>query len=191
MKQHVCPWWVGYILVNPLRKLYQNPETILAPFVKPGMTVLEVGSGMGFFTIPLARLVAATGRVIAVDIQERMLEGVRTRARRAGVEDRVHTVLCEPDKLQTPFPADFCLVFAVAHEAPDVRTFFAQVRAAMQDSGTLLLAEPKSHVSEAEFAAAVTEAGAAGFSLLSRPSIRGSRSALFGVNRNPLISRRS
>jgi ubiquinone/menaquinone biosynthesis C-methylase UbiE len=181
VKQHVCPWWIGYILVSPLRKLFQNPDTILAPYIKPDMTVLEVGSGMGFFTIPLARLVGATGRVIAVDIQERMLKGVRTRARRAGVEDRVHTVLCEPNGLETPFPADFSLVFATAHEAPDIRTFFRQVHAALKPAATLLLAEPKLHISETDFAGIVREAESTGFAAVTRPTIKGSHCALFAI----------
>ncbi|MCA1960041.1 MAG: class I SAM-dependent methyltransferase [Desulfomonile sp.] len=182
MEQHVCPWWIGYLLANPIRKLFQNPMKILSPYVKTGMTVLEVGSGMGFFTIPLARLVGPEGRVIAVDIQERMLRGVRTRARRAGLEDRVHTVLCEPDKLEAPFPADFSLVFATAHEAPHVGVFFQQIRSALKPAATLLLVEPKYHVSESDFAAIVTDAEWAGFAALSRPMIRGSRSALLAVN---------
>jgi len=41
---HVCPVWVGYLLASPLRKLLQNPDKILAPYVKPGMTVLDVGA---------------------------------------------------------------------------------------------------------------------------------------------------
>ena len=69
MAKHVCPFFMGYLLLNPLRKLLENPDRLLGPFVRPGMTVLEPGCAMGFFTLPLARMVGATGRVIAVDIQ--------------------------------------------------------------------------------------------------------------------------
>ena len=61
----VCPWWAGYILASPLRRLIQDPRSLLAPYVHPGMTVLEPGPGMGFFTLELARLVGPAGRVIA------------------------------------------------------------------------------------------------------------------------------
>lgn len=71
MKKHICPWYVGYLLANPLRRLFQNPKNILRPFIKEGMTILEVGPGMGFFSLPLAKFVGETGRVVCVDLQEK------------------------------------------------------------------------------------------------------------------------
>src|SRR5437867_3779272 len=73
----VCPWWIGYILASPVRKLMHNPHTILAPYVNKGMTVLDFGSAMGFFSIPLAQMVGPAGKVICVDMQEKMLERLK------------------------------------------------------------------------------------------------------------------
>ena len=89
MKNHVCPVWVGYLLLNPLRKFLENPERMFGPYVREGMTVLEPGCGSGFFTLPLARMAGAEGRVIAVDVQEKMLDIVRRRAAKAGLSDRI------------------------------------------------------------------------------------------------------
>ena len=77
MSQGVCPWWFGYFLTCPLRRLAFDPAKFLAPYVQDGMTVLEPGPGMGFFTQELARLVGPRGRVLAVDIQPRMLQALR------------------------------------------------------------------------------------------------------------------
>ncbi|MFC1971060.1 class I SAM-dependent methyltransferase [Chloroflexota bacterium] len=44
-----------------------------------GWTVLDVGPGMGYFTIPLAKLVGDTGKVIAADLQQKMLDGILKR----------------------------------------------------------------------------------------------------------------
>jgi hypothetical protein len=52
----VCPWWLGYLLVNPLRRLIQPPLALLRPYVKEGMTVLEPGPG-------------PAGRVVAIELQ--------------------------------------------------------------------------------------------------------------------------
>ena len=50
MSSQACPFWMGYLLLCPFRRLGQNPDKILRPYVSNGMTVLEVGPGMGFFT---------------------------------------------------------------------------------------------------------------------------------------------
>jgi ubiquinone/menaquinone biosynthesis C-methylase UbiE len=73
----VCPWWIGYLLLSPFRRWGQNPNAVLGPYVTRGMTVLDVGCAMGFFTLDLARLVGSNGRVIAVDLQSRMLRSRR------------------------------------------------------------------------------------------------------------------
>lgn len=69
---NVCPWWIGYFLLNPLRRFLQNPAEIIAPYVREGMTVIEPGAGMGFFTLELAKKVGESGRVIVIDIQPKM-----------------------------------------------------------------------------------------------------------------------
>ena len=51
MSTHTCPWWLGYLLASPLRRLFENPTTRLAPYVREGMFVLEPGPGMGFFAL--------------------------------------------------------------------------------------------------------------------------------------------
>jgi len=85
MAQHVCPWWVGHFLASPFRRFAHNPRKILAPHVRPGMTVLDLGPGMASFTLDLARFAGPAGRVIAVDIQPRMLREVEKRAAKAGL----------------------------------------------------------------------------------------------------------
>ena len=89
MAHRVCPWWLGYLLASPMRRLMQDPGKLLAPYVREGMTVLEPGPGMGFFTLEIARLVGPSGRVVAVDIQPRMLSSLKRRAARAGLLERV------------------------------------------------------------------------------------------------------
>jgi hypothetical protein len=51
MEERVCPWWLGYLLASPVRRLSQDPGAILAPYVREGATVLAPGPGMGFLTL--------------------------------------------------------------------------------------------------------------------------------------------
>jgi ubiquinone/menaquinone biosynthesis C-methylase UbiE len=99
MSHRVCPWWLGYLLASPVRRLLHDPARILAPHVREGMAVLEPGPGMGFFTLELARRVGPSGRVVAIDVQPRMLAGLRRRAARASLERRIETRQARPDSL--------------------------------------------------------------------------------------------
>ena len=145
------------------------------------MTVLEPGPGMGFFTLELARLVGGSGRVIAVDIQPRMLDGLRRRAAKAGVLDRLDARLAAPDSLGLADLAgvvDFTLAFAVVHELPAAAPFFREVAAASKPGARLLLAEPAGHVTASAFDVESRAALDAGFAPVDTPSLSRSHAAL-------------
>jgi len=179
--KRICPWWIGYLLLSPLRRWRQNPHAILEPHVAEGMTVLEPGPGMGFFTLELARLVGPTGRVVAVDVQPKMLSALRRRAGRVGLAERVETRQAAAETMGLDDLAgavDFALAFAVVHELPDAGHFFEEVHAALRPGGRLLLAEPRGHVKEHAFAETLAAAGRAGFVEQARPQIGKSHTAL-------------
>ncbi len=181
MAHHVCPWWLGYTLLNPIRRWRQQPLALLRPFVGSGMTVLEPGCGMGFFTLDLARLAGAEGRVVAVDIQPRMLAGLNRRARKAGLADRIDARLARAETLgieDLDGRVGFALAFAMVHELPDAGRFFGELQRALAPGGTVLLAEPKGHVTAAAFAETLAMARAAGLVDAPGPSIRSSRTAV-------------
>jgi len=181
MAHPVCPWWIGHLLTSPIRQLWQNPRSMLAPFVTEGMTVLEPGPGMGFFTLELARLVGPAGHVVAVDVQPRMLGALRRRASKAGLLDRIETRQVTDDALgigDLAGKVDFVLAFAMVHEVGDAARFFAEVSAAMKRGARLLMSEPVGHVTEARFTATLDLAARFGLRTERRPSIRVSRSAV-------------
>jgi len=178
---HTCPWWFGYFLLNPMRRLAQGPRRVLGPFVRPGMLVVEPGCGMGFFTLGLARLVGPAGRVVAVDLQEKMLAGLRRRAGDAALTDRIETRLATAETLgisDLVGRVDLVLAFYVVHEIRDQAGFFAQVREALKPDGTLLVVEPPLHVSTAAFEASLACAGQAGLQVASRPRIGANRAVV-------------
>ena len=178
----VCPWWLGYVLASPIRRLWQNPARILEPYIRAGMIVVEPGPGMGFFTLELARRVGPAGRVMAVDIQPKMLARLKRRLAAAGLLERVEIRLAEPHSLGLAGfagAADFVLAFAVVHEMPSAESFFAAAAEWLKPGGRLLLAEPAGHVSVAQFDREIALAEKAGLKLMERPSISRSRAALF------------
>ena len=162
----VCPWWLGYLLISPLRKLLQNPEKIIAPLVHEGMTVVEIGPGMGFFTLEIAKKVAASGRVIAIDIQPKMLEQLEQRAEKGKVRQRIETRLAKSDSLGMTDLAeavDLVFAYAVVHELPDERAFFKEAFGVLKRNAVLFIAEPGRHVSVELFNEELQKAQAEGF----------------------------
>jgi cyclopropane fatty-acyl-phospholipid synthase-like methyltransferase len=181
MGHRICPWWIGYVLASPLRRLLQDPVAIIRPYVREGMTVLEPGPGMGFFTLEMARQVGASGRVVAVDVQPRMIAGLKRRLAKAGLLERTDARLASSDSLglqDLRGKVDFALAMAVVHEMPSSRRFFAEVAEAMKPGATLLLAEPAGHVKNDVFEAQLQDAVAAGLEVTDRPTIRRSQAAL-------------
>ena len=175
---HVCPWWFAYTFDNPVRRLLHPPERVLGRWVHPGMTVLDVGCGIGHFTIGMARLVGPGGRVIAADVQEGALAAVRRRVERAGLADRVTTHRCAPRRIGVPGPLDFALAFWMAHETPSQPDFLGEIAAALRPGGKLLIVEPRFHVTEREFEGTLEAAALVGFSVGAAPAIRASRSVV-------------
>ncbi|MGV8039040.1 MAG: methyltransferase domain-containing protein [Thermoanaerobaculaceae bacterium] len=182
MAQHVCPWWLGYGLLLPFRRLLEHPTRMLAPWVREGMLVVEPGCGMGYFTLDLARLVGPAGRVVAVDVQERMLAALRRRAARAGLAERIDA---RPRGQREPRPRR-----PRRHGRPRARhphdprgartrpPSSASCWAALRPGAPLLVIEPKGHVSAVELGASIELAVAAGLEVIQRPIASAPRSAL-------------
>jgi ubiquinone/menaquinone biosynthesis C-methylase UbiE len=185
---HTCPWWFGYFLLNPMRRFAQRPSRILGPFVREGMLVVEPGCGMGFLTLDLVRMVGPQGRVVAIDLQEKMLAGLRRRAARAGLEERLETRLARPDRLgiaDLVGQVDLVLAFYVLHELAEPAAFFGEVAAALKPGGAVLVVEPPLHVSRAAFEARLALAEPAGLRVVERPRIGPNKAALLGHGDRP------
>jgi ubiquinone/menaquinone biosynthesis C-methylase UbiE len=180
MNLKVCPWWLSSALTSRARRLLWNPETILGDCVLEGQTVADIGCGSGFFTLAMARMVGETGRVIAVDIQGKMLSRLLYHAERERLVDRIQIHLSEPDRLGIEVKLDFALLFWVLHETVDPVRLFQEIRSNLKPEARLLLSEPKIHVNESSFAHEVDAARAAHLRPIGERAIRGSRAVLLG-----------
>jgi len=180
-QKFVCPWWVCFTFDNPLRKLLHNPEAILGPYIQPGNNVVDVGAGMGYFSIPMAKLVGPAGHVTAVDIQTKMLSALAKRAQKCGVSERITAHLASPGSLDHHSKADFILAFWMLHEVPDQRRFLAEIYHLLKPAGLFLLVEPIVHVPKKRFLQTLKTAEDVGFFIKENPTIRISHSALLAL----------
>ena len=188
MRNHVCPWWLAYTFDNPLRAFFHRPDQIFAHVVKEGMTVADIGCGMGYFSIGLAKIVKIKGRVIAVDLQKKMLEVLEKRARNSGVFDIIQTHQCKDKEIGIPEPIDFALTFWMVHETTEKKQFLQQIHAILRHSGLLLIAEPKFHVSSFQFEKEIEIARNVGFRVKEEPKIAFSYSVLLEKAQNDPVN---
>lgn len=166
-----CPWWVCFTFDNPIRRRLQNPEKVLQGMVKEGQTIYDIGCGMGYFSLTLARMVGKEGTVVCVDLQKQMLAAARRRAEQAGLADRIRFKQCSEQSLELDTMADFALAFWMVHEVPDQQRLLGEIIKALKPGGALLLVEPKIHVTRQDFDATVSTALSVGFQTAGTPKV--------------------
>ncbi|MCW8803021.1 MAG: class I SAM-dependent methyltransferase [Ignavibacteriaceae bacterium] len=167
----ICPVEKADSLDTRFRRWFQSPKKILKPYIKEGMTVLDLGCGPGFFSVELAKMVGSSGKVIAADLQKGMLEKLKEKIKGTQLENRITLHKCEEDKIGLTDNVDFILAFYVVHEIPDQDKLFAEIETIIKNSGQLLIVEPPFHVSEKAFAETIKKATAAGFKEIERPRV--------------------
>jgi len=181
MKKHVCPWYFGYFLINPFRKFIQDPQKLLINHFKPGMKVIDFGSAMGYFSLPMAKLVRPGGQVFCFDIQQKMLTKLNRRVRNKGLEDIVEPRLISEEIdvwSDVKESIDFVLLFAVIHEVPDPEKVFSTLYQTLKSGGTILFAEPRGHVSKGAFEKSVNNAMNSGFKVKQSLTVNRSHAVL-------------
>jgi ubiquinone/menaquinone biosynthesis C-methylase UbiE len=176
-----CPRRICFTFDNVFRKLFHNPRKILGPYVSPGWTVLDLGPGIGYFTIPLAERVGARGLVIAADVQQPMLDGLSRRAERRGVAERIRLHLCSPACVGVADPVDFILMFWMLHEVRDQDRLFRELLGILKPAGRVLVVEPRLHVTAERFERSLIAADSAGFAVADRPRVALSRAAVLTI----------
>lgn len=147
--------------------------------LQPGETVADIGAGTGGYVNALARAAGAGGKVVAVDISPRALEGLRRRVARDGLTN-VEVVEGAADNPRLAAGSvDAILVVHAYHEMTEHTAMLARMREALKPNGRLVIVEPispsrrdagrdvqtKAHQLAPEFA--IQEVQAAGFQLVS------------------------
>ena len=173
--KRICPWWLAYTFDNPLRRYLHDPQAILTPYLREGMTAIDIGCGMGYFSRSMAKIVGETGNVISVDVQQEMLDITRKRAEKDAVAQHIQFVRVHEDDLFVTERVDFALAFWMVHEVNDTGKFFLQVHKILKPMGTFLIAEPRVHVSNSRFEEMLSIARGSGFMMYDTPRIRFSR----------------
>lgn len=167
----VCSWWQAYLFDNPLRRMIHPAERVLSPYIAEGMVVLDFGCGFGHYALGMARLTGAAGQVVAVDVQQKMLDRTMARARKAGLDEIIRPLCCDSRRIGLHLQLDFALASNSIHETPDPAASMTELFNLLKPGGRLLLLEPRGHLKTKEFESEVSVAKAIGFTEEDSPEI--------------------
>ncbi|OQD59253.1 methyltransferase [Methanobrevibacter arboriphilus JCM 13429 = DSM 1125] len=169
--EDVCSYKRAGFFDSKIRKLFQNPNKILSPYINKGMNVLDLGCGPGFFTLEMANLVGESGKVVAADLQEEMLIKVENKTKNNHLKEIIKLHKTQKDSIGLSEKFDFILIFYMLHEVPNKRKFLGELKNLLKNEGKILIIEPKGHVSKENFEKSVRLIKEKGFKTSKGPKV--------------------
>jgi precorrin-6B methylase 2 len=129
-------------LERPERASEEQPQVAIdALEIKPGQTVADLGAGSGYYSFRIAPLVGPTGKVLAIDIEQHMLETIAERAHRERVANVMTVHSSAQDPHLAPGSVDLLFMVDVYHELEYPYEMMTKVRAALKPGGRVALIE--------------------------------------------------
>ena len=181
--RRICPVEYAGGLDNSFRRFLQNPRKILKPYIHEGLTILDLGCGPGFFSIEIAKMLKDSGKVIAADLQEGMLEKINKKIKGTILEQRISLHKCQEDTIGVTENVDFILVFYMIHEVPNQLNLLKELKSILKPDGKIYIIEPKFHVSKKSFEEMINKTKDIGFEIVDRPRVFFSRTVLVTIKK--------
>lgn len=119
----------------------RSEETLDRMGLEDGQIVVDLGSGPGLFTLPLAARIAPHGIVLAVDIQQGMLDRLKERMMEADVRNVLPILSVSDDPLLPHGKVDWMLLVDVYHEISEPEAMLARMKESLAPGGRILLYE--------------------------------------------------
>ena len=122
------------------RDLWQKPEEVIGALrIQPGQVVADLGSGSGYFTFRLARVVGPDGKVYAVDVDEGMNQYITAQTRERGLAN-IDVILAKPDDPLLP-PSGVHMIFSANtyHFLENRTAYFANASKYLRPGGRVVI----------------------------------------------------
>lgn len=175
---HLHPVEDAKALEGRLRLFLQNPRKILRKYIHPGMTVLDLGCGSGYFTLEMARLLDKRGKVIAADVQKGMLEILNKKLQDSELQKQIQIYHSQEESLGLTGKVDFIFAFYSFHEMKFPDSIIGELTKIAGPETKVLISEQKFHVSKSMFDTIVKKMENKGFEICERPAIFLSRTVI-------------
>ena len=121
------------------RRKWQNPEAVLEKAgLKPGMTLIDIGCGQGFFTLPASRLIGPSGKVFGLDKDEIVISGLRIKASAEGLKNIETITGAAEDNVVCSACADMVFLGIVLHDYNDPSKVLKNAHKMIKPGGKLV-----------------------------------------------------
>lgn len=137
-------WLKGYLwlLERPERDAYQKPDEVMRLLAfRPGERVADLGAGSGYFTFRVARAVGAEGRVLALDINDTLLELLRERVAASGLANIEVAKVERDDPKLPPGGLDTILMVDTLHYVKDRPAYAQKLAAGLAPGGRVVIVD--------------------------------------------------
>ena len=135
--------WVG-VFDDPGRDAWQKPDAVLRALdVKPGMSVADLGAGTGYFSVHLANAVGKKGRVLAIDVEPKLVDYMRERAAKANLPQVVPRLAPTDDPKLPKGGVDLVLIVDTWHHIDDRLHYLPKLAAGLKPGGRVAVVDFK------------------------------------------------
>ncbi|HNP31023.1 MAG TPA: class I SAM-dependent methyltransferase, partial [Nitrospirales bacterium] len=108
--------------------------------LKPGMVVADVGAGSGYFTRRLVKAVGETGQVLAVDVEQKMLDYNKQELNKLGIGKRARFILAKTDDPSLPENSvDLVFLCNAYHHVEHHADYWAKIKSALKPNGRVVI----------------------------------------------------
>lgn len=127
---------------GPERRAWQKPEHVISLLeIEPGMTVVDIGAGTGFFAPYLAAAVGADGKVLALDVEANMVKHLERRVEDEGLRVVEPRLVPYDDPQLDAESIDRILVVDTWHHISDRSAYSAKLRRALKPDGRVYVVD--------------------------------------------------
>ena len=135
--------WVR-VFDGPERDAWQKPKDVLhAVGVDAGMTVADLGAGTGYFSVRLAEAVGHEGRVLAIDVEPKLVDYMKDRAAKAKLPQMVPQLVPVDDPRLPAHGVDLVLIVDTWHHLDDRLNYLKKLAAGLKASGRVAVVDFK------------------------------------------------
>lgn len=145
------------ININPIKRLFENPQRSLEPYVGKGQVVVDLACEKGYYTLALAECVGPEGKVYAVDLNEKAIEEVKRKVDKGGFHNvELHASSAADLSFIEDGSVDFVLANGLLCSMPDQRPLAVkEIKRILKPNGQAYLSlggpRPLGYVNRAEW----------------------------------------